>query len=109
MMHGKRIANDDLINLVHVIFLQIVVAVDSIAPVIFGCPQSSTYTVAFGATSRVVTWTEPTATDNTGGQPTVIKSHQPGYRFPVGITQVTYTFRDQSQNPAVCSFTVTGK
>ena len=97
------------IDVYYIPHVYVVVEVDSIAPVISGCPQSSTYTVDFGTTSRVVTWTEPTATDNSGGQPTVIKSHQPGYRFPVGTTQVTYTFRDQSQNPAVCSFTVTGK
>ena len=76
---------------------------------IFGCPQTSTYTVGFGTTSRVVTWTEPTATDNSGGQPTVIKSHQPGDSFHVGTTQVTYTFRDQSGNEAMCAFVVTGK
>ena len=87
----------------------VVVEVDSIAPVIFGCPQSSTYTVAFGTTSRIVTWIEPTATDNSGGQPTVIKSHQPGDSFPVGTTQVTYTFRDQGGNEAMCSFPVMGK
>ena len=87
----------------------VVVEVDSIAPVIFGCPQSSTYTVEFGTTSRVVTWTEPTATDNSGGQPTGFKSHQPGERFPDGTTQVTYIFSDQSQNSALCSFAVMGK
>ena len=87
----------------------VVVEVDSIAPVIFGCPQSSTYTVDFGTTFRIVTWIEPTATDNSGGQPTIFKTHQPGESFPVGTTQVTYNFRDQSQNSAVCSFAVMGK
>ena len=54
-----------------------------------------------------VTWTEPTATDNSGMTPTVTQSHQPGVSFPVGITQVTYTFTDMAENEAMCSFSVT--
>ena len=64
--------------------------------------------ISVGTTSRVVTWIEPTAVDNSGGQPTVIRSHQPGSTFPVGTTQVTYTFRDAVGNEATCSFEITG-
>ena len=58
-------------------------------------------------TSRIVTWTEPTATDNSGMTPTVTQSHQPGDSFTVGITQVTYTFTDMAGNSAMCTFSVT--
>ena len=54
-----------------------------------------------------VTWTEPTATDNSGMTSTVTQSHQPGDSFNVGTTTVTYTFTDMAGNQAQCSFSVT--
>ena len=54
-----------------------------------------------------VTWTEPTATDNSGMTPRVIRTHQPGTSFPVGTTTVTYMFMDMTGNRAQCSFGVT--
>ena len=66
-------------------------------------------TTEVGTTNTVVTWTEPTATDNSGLTPTVTKSHQPGDSFPVGTTQVTYTFTDEAGNEAECQFEVIGK
>ena len=54
-----------------------------------------------------VTWTEPIATDNSGMTPTVTQTHQPGDRFPVGTTRVTYTFSDIAGNQAMCFFMVT--
>ena len=86
-----------------------VVGVDTEPPTIFNCPQSTTYEVGIGVPSRSVSWIEPIATDNSGGQPTVVRSHQPGSTFNVGTTQVTYTFTDQSQNSATCTFAVIGK
>ena len=65
--------------------------------------------VAIGTTSRVVTWIEPTATDDSGFQPTVVSTHQSGSSFPVGTTQVTYIFMDQAGNEATCAFSITGK
>ena len=62
-----------------------------------------------GSNSAVVTWTEPTATDNSGMAATVTQSHQPGQSFPVGTTEVTYTFTDQAGNQATCQFEVIGK
>ncbi len=54
-----------------------------------------------------VSWTEPTASDNSGVTPVVTQSHRPGQNFPIGTTQVSYSFNDLAGNPAVCSFTVT--
>ena len=84
-------------------------AVDSTPPTINRCPQSSSYMVAIGTTSRVVTWIEPTATDDSGVQPTVVSTHQSGSSFPVGTTQVIYIFMDQAGNEATCAFSITGK
>ena len=53
-----------------------------------------------------VTWTEPTATDNSGATPTVAQTHQPGDTFAVGLTPVVYTFSDTSGNEAICAFMV---
>ena len=61
-----------------------------------------------GTNSRVVTWTEPTATDDSGVTPTVVQSHSSGDMFPVGTTQVMYTFTDAAGNMAMCTFSITG-
>ena len=81
---------------------------DNISPIISDCPQSASYTVPLGTTSRIVTWTEPTATDNNGGEVNIVKSHQPGQSFPQGTTEVTYTFTDAVGNLNSCSFIIMG-
>ena len=76
-------------------------------PIISNCPQPVAYSLSPGASSRIVTWTEPTAVDNSGGIPTVMRSHMPGETFLVGSTEVTYVFTDQAGNSATCAFLVT--
>ena len=76
-------------------------------PVIIGCPDDKQVTAAAGANSAFVSWTEPTASDNSGITPTVTRTHVPNSRFFLGTTLVTYTFTDRSDNTAVCSFEVT--
>ena len=85
-----------------------VIAVDNVAPVISGCPNSDTYPVSCTSPSRSVTWIPPTAADDSGGIPAVSSTHQPGSLFSVGTTPVTYTFTDSAGNSAMCSFSVTG-
>ena len=87
----------------------IVQEVDNISPIISNCPQSASYTVPLGTTSRIVTWTEPTATDNNGGEVNIVMSHQPGQSFPQGTTEVTYTFTDAVGNLNTCSFIIMGR
>ena len=53
-----------------------------------------------------VTWTVPTATDNSGNAPTVTASHTPG-QFPIGTYTVVYTAKDNADNTATLSFTIT--
>ena len=81
--------------------------VDTTPPVVSDCPAGVSVTAPAGATSAPATWTEPSAVDNSGGTVTVTSNRSPGDSFPVGTTQVTYTFRDPSQNAATCTFTVT--
>ena len=72
-----------------------------------GCPGPITEMVSAGTNTAIITWTEPTATDNSGMTPIVTQSHQPGGNYPVGTTQVIYTYNDDAGNSAVCSFTIT--
>ena len=53
-----------------------------------------------------VTWTPPTATDNSG-MVTLTSDNNPGHSFAIGTTQVTYNATDGSGNLATCSFNVT--
>ena len=64
-------------------------------------------TIPVGTTSRVITWAEPSALDDSGVTPVLVQTHQPGDTFDVGFTIVTYTFTDGSGNSAECTFIVT--
>ena len=79
---------------------------DTIPPVISNCPDTIEITIQIGMSSMVVSWIEPIATDNSGITPTVTQSHQPGDSFPVGTTQVSYSFTDLTENEATCSFKI---
>ena len=71
------------------------------------CPEDFTQTVVFGTTSASVNFVTPTATDNSGVVFLDSSSHLPGDFFLVGQTQVTYSFRDASNNfGETCQFFV---
>ncbi|XP_022107714.1 hyalin-like isoform X5 [Acanthaster planci] len=80
----------------------VTVVVDSVAPLVMNCP--SNISIPFG--NDTASWTEPTATDNSGQAPSVASSHQPGADFTDDVTLVTYTFTDISGNQANCVFFV---
>ncbi|XP_072037686.1 uncharacterized protein [Amphiura filiformis] len=82
-------------------------AVDTTSPRIFGCPDDITVTATPGLYSAIIRWQEPTAIDNSGEQVTMTRTHYPGNQFPLGNTNVVYTFTDSSGNEAACSFDVT--
>ena len=82
-------------------------ATDTEPPQIIGCPQSINRSVIIGTTLTNVSWTEPTAIDNSGLQPTITQSHVPGESFPLGSSQVSYIFKDQAGNQAMCLFMIT--
>ncbi|MBT8376624.1 MAG: HYR domain-containing protein, partial [Bacteroidia bacterium] len=82
---------------------------DIIAPVITDCPSNITQVNDSGVCEAVVTWTEPTASDNCTSSADLIweRSHVPGDIFPVGTTTVTYTATDASGNTSsMCSFDI---
>ena len=81
---------------------------DTTPPDVTGCPtQEIVRTVLQGQTSAVVTWPEPTATDDSGGQVTRDSNRMSGQMFGLGSVDVRYVFTDPSGNQAFCTFTVT--
>ena len=86
--------------------LQWQIKVDNQPPQINGCPRNIEETTELGTSTKIVTWTEPTATDNSG-TPSRTRSHQPGAAYTLGVTNVRYTFTDTFNNVATCTFTVT--
>jgi hypothetical protein len=84
----------------------IVTVSDDEAPIITGMPADITATTDQGQTYATVTWTPPTATDNTGIA-NLTTSHAPGSRFPIGATTVTYAALDDAGNKPTASFVVT--
>ncbi|XP_071961171.1 uncharacterized protein [Antedon mediterranea] len=79
---------------------------DDEAPTVTGCPSSIDASTAPGLPYQVVNWTEPTFMDN-AGSPQVVKSHESGSQFSIGVTYVNYTASDSFGNERVCSFTIT--
>ncbi|XP_033625701.1 uncharacterized protein LOC117288937, partial [Asterias rubens] len=80
--------------------------VDSVAPVLTGCPQTIvTAELPVGQVQVFVNWNVPTATDNIDQNPTVSSTESPG-PFGLGSFAVTYTARDFSGNEATCTFVV---
>ena len=88
-------------------FSMLVFPIDAESPIFTVCPGDESVD---GGVTATVTWTVPTATDNSGTQ-TLTSTHNPGDSFPIGTTTVTYTSTDAAGNTATCSFAivVTGK
>ncbi|XP_071821997.1 hyalin-like [Apostichopus japonicus] len=93
-------------NTADCVFDIIVVEVNDTPPDVT-CIQDITRIVTIDSTGTTVSWTEPTATDNSGVVSLQSRSHAPGDFFSPGTTQVTYIFVDPSGQTANCIFTVT--
>ncbi|XP_072024992.1 hyalin-like [Amphiura filiformis] len=76
------------------------------APVIFNTPDDITQNTDPNKAYATVTWMSPSATDNSGSV-TLTSSYNPGDTFPIGVTKVTYTAIDSSNNMAESSFNIT--
>ena len=64
-----------------------------------------------GLSTAVVSWHQPSATDNSGEPVTLNSNFNSGDKFPIGITTINYTATDTSGNEDSAMFTiaVTGK
>ena len=72
---------------------------------ISGCPGNQYVNTDSGIATATVSWTPPTATDNSGTQ-TLTPDYNPGDSFPIGNTTVTYTSTDAAGNTDTCTFVV---
>ena len=81
-------------------------AADTQPPTIDNCPADIVTVNEPGLISAVVTWLEPTASDNVNVA-TFTASHTPGDIFPFGTTLVSYTATDSAGNSTTCEFQVT--
>ena len=66
----------------------------------------ATGTTSLNGPGTTVTFTEPDANDNSGQVNLRSRTHSPGQFFPVGLTEVCYTFADPSQNTVDCCLNV---
>ena len=90
------------------IYLDVVVPdgpVDTTGPELHGMPADIATTTT-GA-STVVTWTDPTATDDVDPAPTVGCTPPSGSAFDLGTTTVTCTATDATGNSTSATFNVT--
>ncbi len=71
------------------------------------CPANVTTPAGAGSCGAVVTYTTPTATDDTGCTATVACTPASGSTFAIGTTTVTCTATDAANQTGTCSFTVT--
>lgn len=83
----------------------LVIVNDVTPPVLHNCPSEILKSVDPGRCYATVTWTPPTAQDNSGAPITPIASSNPG-QFPLGITPVEYTATDPSGNVTTCTFNI---
>ena len=69
-------------------------------------PSYITQNTDVGLSTAEITWSEPTASDNSGSV-TLTSSHSPGSNFSIGVTVVTYTAIDDSSNTVNSTFSIT--
>ena len=80
---------------------------DNELPIITSCPSNITVNTTPGQCSKVVSWAQPTASDNCPGVFMAPVPQGPGSTFALGVTTIIYTAVDASANSSTCSFTVT--
>ena len=93
------------------LFLNDFFFIDFEIPVLSHTPYSQNVNTDDSSPTAAVSWTPPTAGDNSGEPVTLTADHTPGDAFPIGTTIVTYTATDIYGNIATFTFNVvvTGK
>ena len=81
---------------------------DAEGPRFSNIPSNINHNTDAGVNFGTVSWTSPTATDNSGTVASLTSSHNSGDMFNINTTTtVTYTATDPYSNEATVSFTVT--
>ena len=79
---------------------------DSEIPVLSDIPSTQNVNTDASSPTAAVSWTPPTASDNSGEAVTLTSDYTPGDTFPTGTTTVTYTATDSYGNIATSTFNV---
>ena len=79
---------------------------DTEIPIISNTPPTQNVNTDVGSPNATVSWTPPTASDNSGEAMTLTSDYSPGDTFAIGTTRVTYTATDAYGNTATSSFNV---
>ena len=84
---------------------------DDEKPVLIDVPESLSVHTDPGMSTAVVSWQQPSATDNSVEPVTITSNLNSGYMFSIGNTTVTFIATDTSGNEdsAMFTITVTGK
>ena len=75
-------------------------------PTITGTPSAITTNTDANSATAAVSWTDPTASDNSGVV-TLTSDATSGSNFSIGTSTVTFTATDPSGNQATSNFTIT--
>lgn len=86
---------------------QTITVTDNQAPYINGVPNNIFRTNDAGTCGAVVTWAAVTASDNCSVVTVFTSDHISGETFPLGVTTVNYSARDQYNNVKTASFSIT--
>ena len=106
-MYEDRIVYTDWLGHYLLLFIIHWFAVDAVPPqCVPPVSNDVTETTDLGSFGALVTFSEPSAQDNSGVANLQTRTHRPGQFFQVGSTEVCYTFADPSQNSVDCCFDV---
>ena len=86
---------------------QLVSKTDDEKPVFINVPENLVINTDRGLPTAVVSWQQPSARDNSFGSVTITSNFNPGDRFPIGKTNITYTATDMSGNEQSAMFSIT--
>ncbi|XP_033108663.1 hyalin-like [Anneissia japonica] len=79
---------------------------DAEAPMFEGCPSNLQFETLTGSSRTIVSWIEPTVSDNSDSDTNITSTRYPNTSADLGTFQVTYTAVDPSNNKATCIFTI---
>lgn len=86
-------------------FFSFLPSLDNEDPVFSGCPTNINELLPASQLPVTVSWTAPTATDNTGNVSLDVNIES-GSSFPEGTHEISYTANDDYGNSDVCVFSV---
>ena len=110
MIANRTIVENIIRSSAFIYFTQQFGFADDEDPLISSTPTDISQSTDATVATAVVTWTPPTASDNSGTY-TLTSSHDSGDTFSLGPTTVTYTAVDDAGNMVTDTFmvTITGK